>query len=64
MASTPYRQPGRRRSKAWVYYAAIAVLAVIGGIVTQSPSALLPAVLCAAYSVYIYRGGRFVFWIW
>jgi hypothetical protein len=52
-----------RRSKAWVYYAILAVLCLVGAF-SVGPSALLPAALTAAYATYLYRGGRIVFWLW
>ena len=55
---------GRRRSVAWVYYAIIAILGVVSAFSTGQTGILPPALLCAAYSTYIFRGGRFVVWIW
>jgi hypothetical protein len=54
---------GRKRSVAWLYYAVIAVVLVIFAVSTVL-AALLPALLAAAYSLYLYRGGRFVLWLW
>jgi hypothetical protein len=53
----------RSRSKAWVYYALLAFGNFIVA-VTSSPAALLAVLICALYSLYLYRGGRFVLWIW
>lgn len=69
----PYRAPntpppaprGRpRRSVAWVYYGIIAIIAVFAAMSTGKPAVLIAAALSAAYAVYIFRGGRFVIWIW
>jgi hypothetical protein len=54
----------RRRSIAWIYYGIIAILAVIATFSTGKPQMLIVTVLCTAYAIYIYRGGRIVFWIW
>ena len=51
------------RSKAWIYYAVLAVVAVIAAVAGQ-PITLLGGALFGAYSVYLYRGGRFVIWFW
>ncbi len=53
---------GVRRSVVWLYYAAIAVLATILGF-TYAPS-FVAAAVAATYSIYLYRGGRWVLWIW
>lgn len=63
MASTSYRQQ-RRRSVAWVYYAILAIIALVGTFASHTPAGIIPTALLAAYSVYIFRGGRFVIWIW
>lgn len=52
----------QRRSKAWIYYAVLAVGAVIGAF--SHPVLLLAALPLAAYSRYIYRGGSIVVWFW
>ncbi|WP_285743232.1 hypothetical protein [Lentzea sp. NBRC 105346] len=57
------QRPHRRRSIAWVYYAILAAAGVYVGF-DIDVTALIPAVLCAAYSVYLFRGGRYVWWIW
>jgi hypothetical protein len=54
---------GRPRSAAWMYYAVISVLLVIGAF-SGLPSALLFAAVTGVYSVYLFRGGRYVLWIW
>ncbi|WP_043717805.1 hypothetical protein [Kutzneria sp. 744] len=56
-------KPTRKRSLAWIYYSVIAVVATCFGFATDI-RALLLAVIAAAYAVYLYRGGRFVLWIW
>jgi len=53
----------RKRSAAWIYYAVLAVLSFIVG-VSVNPSGLLGALLFGSYSIYLFRGGRIVFWIW
>jgi hypothetical protein len=53
---------GMQRSVVWLYYATIAVLATIFGF-TYAPS-FIAATVAATYSVYLYRGGRWVLWIW
>lgn len=52
----------RKRSIAWIYYALLAAVGVIASF--QSPVILVAALACGAYSAYIFRGGRFVLWIW
>jgi hypothetical protein len=59
--STP--QPvRRRRSIAWVYYAILALVGVFASF--TAPGVLVLTLACAAYSAYLFRGGRFVLWIW
>ena len=53
---------GRRRSVAWIYYALIALALVVAGF--SAPVSFLLALAIGAYSVYLFRGGRFVLWIW
>ena len=52
----------RVRSRAWIYYTIIA----IGGVVVAfaQPITLVVTVVAGAYAVYLYRGGRWVLWIW
>lgn len=54
----------RRRSRAWVLYAILAALGVVGVFVPTEEGnrlgALVGAILCGLYARYIYRGGRFV----
>ena len=51
-----------QRSIAWVYYTILAVVSLI--LAPWAPAILLFTALFAIYAVYIYRGGRFVLWIW
>ncbi len=56
-------RPVRRRSKAWVYYAVLAVLFLFAVPSTHGAS-LIATALCGLYAAYIYRGGRIVLWFW
>jgi hypothetical protein len=61
--TSPWRTAtGQRRSAAWIYYAVIAVGALILGF--QHPAFLLVAIIAGLYSTYLFRGGRFVIWFW
>ena len=61
--TAPWRTAaGQRRSAAWIYYALIAVGALILGF--QHPAFVLVAILAGLYSTYLFRGGRFVIWFW
>lgn len=53
---------GRRRSATWMYYAVIAVVATALGF--SQPAAFLVALAAGAYATYLFRGGRWVIWIW
>ena len=53
----------RRRSKAWVYYALLAVLTVFA-VPSTHGSSVIATVLFSLYAAYIYRGGRVVVWFW
>jgi hypothetical protein len=53
---------GIKRSAVWLYYFGIAVLATCLGF--THPASFVVAAVAAAYSAYLYRGGRWVFWIW
>jgi hypothetical protein len=55
------RRPSR--SKAWVYYALITALLVVGSLAGH-PAGLVAAVATGLYSRYLYRGGHVVIWIW
>ena len=61
--NNPQNKATRKRSVAWIYYSIIAAFCTCVGFATDI-RALLPAALAAAYAVYLYRGGRFVLWIW
>jgi hypothetical protein len=52
-----------RRSKAWVYYSLLAVLALVL-IPSVGLSMLLIAAVCGSYATYLFRGGRIVVWMW
>lgn len=56
-------RPVRRRSKAWVYYALLAILTLFAVPSTHGAS-LIGTVLFGLYASYIYRGGRIVLWFW
>lgn len=61
--TSPWRTAaGQRRSAAWMYYALIAVGALI--LTFQHPVFLLVAIGAGLYSTYLFRGGRFVIWFW
>jgi hypothetical protein len=53
----------RRRSKAWAYYALLALGSLIGALAGHI-SFLVGVVLFGLYAHYLYRGGRFVIWFW
>ena len=59
------RQPRRPRRHvvAATFYLVIAVVGVIMAIGGQ-PATLVVTALAGAYSAYLFRGGRFVIWIW
>jgi hypothetical protein len=61
---TPAPATRRRRSVAWIYYTILAVLGLIFAVSKSQPGGLLISALCAAYATYLFRGGRFVIWIW
>jgi hypothetical protein len=52
----------RKRSRAWIYYAVIAITGLVLGFV--HPAFLVVTVIAGAYAIYLYRGGRWVIWIW
>jgi hypothetical protein len=62
----PAQRPAgrRKRSIAWVYYTILATVGLISSIGKADAGLLLPTIVCAAYATYLYRGGRFVIWIW
>jgi hypothetical protein len=51
---------GRPRSVAWVFYGLIAILGLV--LAVHEPRLLLGTLMAGAYSVYLFRGGRFVIW--
>ncbi|HET6507737.1 MAG TPA: hypothetical protein VFG42_13180 [Baekduia sp.] len=53
---------GARRSAAWMYYAGIAAVAAVLGL--HHAGALLVTLVAGGYAIYLYRGGRWVLWIW
>lgn len=53
----------RRRSKAWVYYTVLAVGSFIT-LCTGQIIGLAGMALFGLYAVYLYRGGKIVFWFW
>jgi hypothetical protein len=53
----------RRRSRAWIYYALLAVISLFI-VPSAGPSVLVATVLCGLYATYLFRGGRVVVWIW
>ena len=59
------RQTGTaaRRSKAWIYYAVLAVISLVA-IPAVGWRGLLGAAATGLYSAYLYRGGRVVIWFW
>jgi predicted lysophospholipase L1 biosynthesis ABC-type transport system permease subunit len=56
-------QEGRKRSRAWVYYAVLAVVGVGLAFSTHGKS-LIATLVLGAYAVYIFCGGKYVYWIW
>jgi hypothetical protein len=62
MAAGTGQTPTRRRSKAWVYYAVIAVGCFLGGF--AHPIGFLGALLAGAYAYYLHQGGTVVIWFW
>jgi hypothetical protein len=51
------------RSKAWIYYAVLAVAALVATPSTGWQT-LLAALAFGLYSGYLFRGGRVVIWFW
>jgi hypothetical protein len=56
------RSEHRKRSRAWVYYALITVMAIAAGF--NVPLLFLVVPVTGLYARYLYRGGRFVIWFW
>ena len=57
------RQPHTARSKAWIYYAILAILSLFS-VFAGHAVGLVGVLLFGGYSTYIYRGGRIIFWFW
>jgi len=53
---------GTGRSAIWLYWAAISAGAFVLGF--AHAAAFLVALAAGAYATYLFRGGRWVFWIW
>jgi hypothetical protein len=53
---------GRRRSAIWMYYTVIALVATALGF--SQPAAFVLALAAGAYATYLFRGGRWIVWIW
>ncbi|MET7696476.1 hypothetical protein [Streptomyces sp. NPDC005485] len=51
------------RSKAWVFYAVLAVLTLVA-LPGAGAVMLLGTVLFGGYAWYLYRGGSIVIWFW
>lgn len=60
---SPLRQRGRKRSIAWVFYAALTIVSLFT-VPSVGLKGLIGTVLLGLYSWYLFRGGRFVLWIW
>ena len=54
----------RKRSVAWVYYSVITLILAVASIKTGAYGGLALAGATALYAGYIFRGGRWVLWIW
>lgn len=52
---------GRKRSVAWLFYALVTLALVATGF--TAPASFVAALATGAYSTYLFRGGRFVLWI-
>jgi Sec-independent protein secretion pathway component TatC len=53
----------RRRSRAWIYYGVLAVAGIIAAPSSHGQS-LWATLVCGAYAVYIFCGGKYVWWVW
>ena len=53
---------GTPRSAVWLYYAAICVGGIVLGV--HYPACFAVSAVAAAYSTYLFRGGRWILWIW
>jgi hypothetical protein len=56
-------QTKAKRSRAWIYYGIIALLGLLLAPSTHWQT-LWATVGCGAYAVYIFRGGKYVYWVW
>jgi hypothetical protein len=56
-------KPVRKRSTAWIYYAILAVLGLLAAPSTNGGT-LWASLALGAYAVYIFLGGRYVWWVW
>jgi hypothetical protein len=52
---------GRRRSAAWIFYALCAIACLVAS--PAHPKSILGAAIAGLYAIYLFRGGRFVLWI-
>jgi len=62
----PIQPAVRRRRRHWVagtFWMVIAVAGVFAAF-QGSPASILVTVVTLPYALYLYRGGRFVLWIW
>lgn len=59
----PTSTPCRRRSKAWIYYSILAVASFLT-LCTGHLVGLGGSLIFGPYAIYLFRGGRFVLWIW
>jgi hypothetical protein len=53
---------GRARSVAWVFYGLLSILSLV--LAFSEPHLLIGALVTGLYSIYLFRGGRFVLWIY
>lgn len=56
---TTHSSSERRRSKAWLFYLVLTVASLFA-IGSAGPQILIGTAILAAYTIYLYRGGRFV----
>jgi hypothetical protein len=61
--ATETTQRSIRRSKAWIYYLVLALISLTT-VFAGKPIGLLGMAAFGFYSRYLFRGGRFVLWIW
>ena len=53
----------RKRSRAWIYYGILAA-ASLAVAPSSHGKTILPGLALAAYAIYIFRGGKYVYWVW